>query len=390
MTGRRRKAKPQYVRLQILAFPFYLENILVLLLFSAMFITACLWASLPGWMGLRSVGFWFICITLFFNYVFVIVDFTSRGMQRVPKLSGEMVFPTHDLRLYTIALLTICHFTFVFGSWETASMPLRLAITFFSYPLMFSMLIVHQDLKTLLNPLKLVGTLYLFSQSRDALVFFICQLVTAGFMYFAFTTYGDISFAHIFWQIPVTLTLLFITFRALGVALNTRGPSFGLSVLQNEATFDEAISEAERIELDKFILRLHRWVRVHEYRKAFEMIIEYQAEHGHQSDDALFVRLSSWDDKRLAAMLGAQLAERLLLAHETDRAMKVFRESYDMAPTRFRFTNGTVALSFLNAAGDAASQQRLIECLERFEEHYPRHPMTTTVKQKLSRLKHEQ
>ena len=108
MTGRRRKAKPQYVRLQILAFPFYLENILVLLLFSAMFITACLWASLPGWMGLRSVGFWFICITLFFNYVFVIVDFTSRGMQRVPKLSGEMVFPTHDLRLYTIALLTIC------------------------------------------------------------------------------------------------------------------------------------------------------------------------------------------------------------------------------------------------------------------------------------------
>lgn len=389
MTGRRRKAAPQHNRLQVLAFPFFLENILVLLLFTVMFTIATVWASLPVGLGLRSVPFWFICITLFFNYVFVVVDFTSRGMQRVPKLSGEMIFPTHDSRLYTIALLTIFHIAFVFGSWETTSMPIRLGIAFFTYPLMFSLLIVHQDMKTLLNPLQLGRTLYLFCQSRDALVFFVWQLITAAFMYFAFTTHGEIAFAHIFWQIPVTLTLLFITFRALGVALNTRGPSFGLSVLENEDTFHEAMSEAERIELDKFILKLHRWVRVHEYEKAFEMITQYQAEHGHNADEALFIRLSSWEDKRLVAMLGAQLAERFLLAHDTDRAMKVFRESYDMAPTKFRFSSGTVASSFLHAATDAASKQRLIESLGRFQEHYPGHPMTVSVQQKLASLQNQ-
>jgi hypothetical protein len=53
---------------------------------------ACLWSSLPNAMGIRSIPFWLICITLFFNYVFVIVDHTSRGFQRAPKLSGELAF----------------------------------------------------------------------------------------------------------------------------------------------------------------------------------------------------------------------------------------------------------------------------------------------------------
>lgn len=375
-----------FEKLTVLSFPFYLENLLVIGFFSMMFTIACIWASLPAGMGLRSVSFWFICITLFFNYIFVIVDYTSRGLERVPKLSGEMVFPTHDSRLYTIAILTIGYLAFIMSGWETSGRSIRLIIAFFTYPLMFSLLIVHQRLITLFNPVKLLTTLFLFSRSVDALVFYGWQLLTAVVLYLEIAFFNEIAFAHIFWQVPLTLLLLFITFRSLGVALNTNGPSFGLKVLQNEETHLEAIDEDARIELDKFILKLHRIARVHEYSQAFGMIEEYQKKEGHQQDHALFNRLCQWDDKRLASMLGAQLAERLLTAGAREQALKVFRESYDMAPSRFHFSSGTVTNMFVDATKDLASQERLLGCLQRFEQDFPDHPMTSTIMLKLATL----
>lgn len=101
-----------FQELTIFRFPFFLENLLVLGLYSFMFFMACLWSSLPNLMGIGSASFWLTCITLFFNYGFVIVDHTSRGFQHVPKLSGELVFPTHDSRLFTITGLTLCYFAF--------------------------------------------------------------------------------------------------------------------------------------------------------------------------------------------------------------------------------------------------------------------------------------
>jgi hypothetical protein len=76
--------------LVIFRFPFYLENILMIALFSVMLILACLWAKLPEGMGIRSVSFWLLSITLFFNYAFVIVEYTSRGLQHIPKLSSDL------------------------------------------------------------------------------------------------------------------------------------------------------------------------------------------------------------------------------------------------------------------------------------------------------------
>lgn len=371
---RHRKPVADYEKLVVFQYPFYLENALVVALFSLMFIVASVWASLPVGMGLGSVSFWFVCVTIFFNYAFVIVDYTSRGIQRIPKISGELVFPTHDSRLFSIAALTICYLAFVFGGWDDSSKTIRLIIAFFTYPLMFSLLIVNVNPLTLLNPVALARSLWIFSTSIDSAVFYGLQLVTSSLLFFEIQYFGQISVAHVFWQVPITVTLLFMLFRSLGVVLNTQGPKFGLSVLQNAETHQAALEEQARVQLGDFILKLHRWVRVHEYKKAWALIEEFQREHQSSLDAELFHRLGQWDDKRLAAMLGANLAERLLHEGETERSLKVFRESFTMSPNKFTFSSGTVALLFADAAQDEASREKVYQYLQRFDEQFPGHP----------------
>jgi len=371
---RHRQPVADYEKLEIFRYPFYLENALLIGLFSIIFVIASIWASLPAGMGIRSLTLWFVGVVIFFNYIFVIVDYTSRGIQRIPKLSGELVFPTHDYRLFTIAVLTICHMAFVLGGGEDTSKTMRLIIAFFTYPLMFSLLVVNINPLTLLNPIALARSLWIFSTSMDSAVFYGLQLATSSLLFFEIQSFGKISVAHVLWQVPITVTMLIMLFRSLGVVLNTQGPKFGLLVLQNAETHQAALEEQARVQLGEFILKLHRWVRVHEYKKAWALIEEFQREHQYSLDSELFHRLGQWDDQRLAAMLGASLAERLLHEGETERSLKVFRESYTMAPNKFVFSSGSVALLFADAALDEASREQVYLYLQRFDEQFPNHP----------------
>jgi hypothetical protein len=371
---RYRRPVGDFEKLKIFAFPLFLENVLVLILFTIIFLLAAIYSSLPAGMGIRSVTIWFVCITLFFNYAFVIVDYTSRGLQRVPKLSGELVFPTHDSRLFSIAGLTLCYLAFLYSGSDDGLDTTHLLVAFFTYPLMFSLLIVHTRVLSLLNPVKLIRTLYIFSSSLDSLVFYSLQLATACLLYFVIVTFGEVSTLNLFWEVPLSLVMLFILFRSLGVVLNTQGPKFGLSVLQNEESHQQALEEEARYHLDEFVFKLHRWIRVHEYKTAFAMIREFQAEHRHELDDTLFARLSQLEDKRLASMLGADLCERLYRNGEKQRSLKVFREAFDMAPDRFSFSNGSQTLVFAKEATDEASRRRIFHVLQSFDHDFPSHP----------------
>ena len=135
-----------------------------------------------------------------------------------------------------------------------------------------------------------------------------------------------------------------------------------------------ALEEQARVQLSEFVMKLHRWVRVHEYKKAWVLVEEFQRERQNSLDSELFHRLDQWDDKRLAAMLGASLAERLFREGETQRALKVFRESYTMSPNKFAFSSGTIALRFADAARDEASREKVYQYLQRFEEQFPNYP----------------
>jgi hypothetical protein len=220
----------------------------------------------------------------------------------------------------------------------------------------------------------LIKSIVVFTASRYSPIFYLLQLVTGALLYFNIQSFGVISAWHLTWQVPVTLTLLFLTFRALGVVINAQGPKLGIAVLQNEDTHIASLKREAEIRLSEFVMQLHRLTRVHEYRKAFDLVQVFQKENHNKLDEHLYVRLCEWDDKRLTAMLGADLAERLLGNGETDRALKIFRDSYDMAPTKFAFSSGTSSLLFCNVAKDRASQERLFEYLQRFDETFPNHP----------------
>ena len=81
-----------------------------------------------------------------------------------------------------------------------------------------------------------------------------------------------------FWAVPLTLISLFVLFRALGVLLNHHGERLGIPVLQNAESHQAAVAEGKRRELDDFVAKLYRHVRVHNYKKAWAEVEEHLQE----------------------------------------------------------------------------------------------------------------
>jgi hypothetical protein len=149
----------------------------------------------------------------------------------------------------------------------------------------------------------LIKSIVVFTASRFAPTFYLLQFVTGALLYFNIQSFGELSTWHLIWQVPITLTLLFLTFRALGVLINAQGPKLGIAVLQNEDTHIASLERAAEIRLSQFVIQLHRLTRVHEYRKAFDLIQIFQKENHNNLDEHLYARLCEWEDKRLTAML---------------------------------------------------------------------------------------
>ena len=46
-------------------------------------------------------------MVLFTQYSFVVIEYTSRGYQEVPKLSGSMVFWNNDMRMWQVITIVL-------------------------------------------------------------------------------------------------------------------------------------------------------------------------------------------------------------------------------------------------------------------------------------------
>ena len=364
----------EYKPLEVIRFVFYTENIMMLCLFSVMFWIACVSSLVPYGMGLRSAPFWFLCITLFFNYGFVVLDYSARGVKSLPKISVELVFPTSDLRLYTVALLTLCFTAFIFGDWEFTDQSTRLILAFFLYPLMVSVLVVSQSPSALLNPVTLIKRLLVFVSSFRSLNFFLLQFFAGWLLYWEIQSFGEISIAHLIWQVPLTLALLLMLFRLLGVVLNHLGPDLGLAILTNEEMHKKVEIAETLLVLDDLVQLLYRWVRVHEYANAWRELDQFRKENRYVLDDALYLRLLEMEDSRLAMMLGTKIAESRLKDGDSMGGLKIFRDCFLMNPHRFSFSSGGIALDFLAAGSDLASRQLLLRYMLNFAAHFPAYP----------------
>tara|TARA_E500000331_G_scaffold99082_2_gene95829 strand:- start:36 stop:1307 length:1272 start_codon:yes stop_codon:yes gene_type:complete len=374
--NRKAKSVDHWEPLHIFRFPFYMENILVIVLFSFMFILACLWAKLPAGMGIRSVSFWILSITLFFNYAFVIVEHTSRGLQHIPKLSSNLAQQLHDVRLYLIAILTIFYLS---AYWEFDKDPAFLVFAFITYPLAFSLLVISRTWASLLNPVRLFKSLIIFVFSIQSLHFFAIQLVVGSLLFYELQVFFEVSGWHVFWAVPLTLISLFVLFRALGVLLNHHGERLGIPVLQNAESHQAAVAEGKRRELDDFVAKLYRHVRVHNYKKAWAEVEEHLQETNYINVDDLFVRLCEWDDKKVASRLGSELIGRLVKNNEFDRALRVFRECCEMSDGNLRLPNGSVTLILVERARDPTLKRYMYNTLQYFDKDFPNHPSTLKV-----------
>ncbi|MCB1646534.1 MAG: hypothetical protein KDI36_13830, partial [Pseudomonadales bacterium] len=188
------------------------------------------------------------------------------------------------------------------------------------------------------------------------------------------------------WIVPLTLSLLILLFRALGIAINTRAEELGLPVLENEATWSRRQARHRSDEISDHLKSVYGLIQVHKYQEAWQQLDEILRRRHYADEDEYFHRLCQWDDKALALKLGQTFIDRLLKAEEMDRVVRVCQQCLDMAGSRFRFSSGSALLRMFEAETTRSLRLRLMEILQQFETDYPQHPQTTTALLRLAKV----
>jgi hypothetical protein len=206
------------------------------------------------------------------------------------------------------------------------------------------LLVISRTWASLLNPVRLVKSLIVFTFSLESLRFFAIQFVVGALLYFELQIFFEVSGWHVFWAVPMTLVMLFILFRALGVLLNSQGERLGIPIMTNAKSHQTALTESKRLELANFVAKVHRHARVHNYKQAWAQVEDHLQTTDFANIDSLFERLSEWEDKKIATRLRSVLIERLMETGDFDRACRVFTECHTMSGGDVRLPSGSAVL----------------------------------------------
>jgi len=94
--------------LEVLNFPLRVGNIAFVIFFSLIFSFLLNVLHLMGSGGfIWSVPLVYVSFIFFFSYLFVIVDYTAQGYQKIPPLSAEMVATERPLLFKELVLISI-------------------------------------------------------------------------------------------------------------------------------------------------------------------------------------------------------------------------------------------------------------------------------------------
>ncbi|MFT7245609.1 MAG: hypothetical protein ACI82A_002979 [Candidatus Azotimanducaceae bacterium] len=357
--------------LEVWRFAFRLENVLL----AAPLIL--IWSFLLGSyytggliMVARSLGAIYLTLAFFFCYLFIILDFTSRGYQAPPKLSGDLL-TTNKLRfIKSLAVASL----FASLIYATSSSPvllgLMVTITFLFLPVSLCVIAIQDTFLNALNPLTWLVFFRDIEFDKSVAQYFLILGLTVAI--------GSLLMRNFSWFNLLTVTAVvfsvILLFRSLGVVLHTHASTLGLSVRFGPQVEARQVAESERRALSDFGLSLYQQVEVNRIEEAWENYQQHITANKFADEGALWDIIQKWQNVKLALLAGQGYIERLLNQQRSGEAWNVLRYCYESNQSEYRLASGDTTLRMADNAN--SSQERIIsaELLRYFDKDFPGHP----------------
>lgn len=373
-----RPAKPVWIDrfepLEVWRFAFRIENVLL----AAPLIL--IWSFLLGSyytggliMVARSIFAIYLTLGFFFCYLFIILDFTARGYQAPPKLSGDLL-GSNKLRF--IKSLAIASF-FVSLIYVTSSSPvlqgLVVAITFLFLPVGLCIIAIQDNFLSALNPLNWIVFFRDIEFDKSVVQYFLIlgltvavgSLLTKNFSWFNLLSVSAVVFSTI------------LLFRSLGVVLHTHASTLGLAVRFGPQVEARQVAESNRRALSDFSLSLYQQVEVDRIEEAWETYKKYITADKFSSEDALWDIIHKWPSPKLAILAGQGYIDRLLNQQRGREAWDVLRYCFEHNENEYRLSNGDITLRMVDTTSTSQEREISAELLRYFDKDFPAHPQAS-------------
>ena len=378
MEAPQRPAAPVWIDrfepLEVWRFAFRAENILLAMPL------ILIWSFLLGSyytggiiMVARSVFAIYLTLGLFFCYLFIILDFTARGYQAPPKLSGDLL---NANKLRFIKSLTIASF-FVSLMYATASSPallgLMIALTFLFLPVSLCIIAIQDNFLAALNPLNWPVFFRDIDFDKSVAQYFLILGLTVAT--------GSLLTKNFGWLNLLTVTAIvfsvIVLFRSLGVVLHTHATTLGLSVRFGPQVEARQVAESERRALSDFSLSLYQQVEVNRIGEAWEAYQKHIAADNFASEDALWDIIHRWPSSKLAILAGQSYIDRLLKQQRSREAWDVLRYCFKHNENEYQLSNGDATLKMADTTSTSQEREICAELLRYFDKDFPAHPQAS-------------
>lgn len=379
MRLRERRAKwanEPFEKLSVFRYPFS-QHILSTIIFLWLLISLILVVIASG-IVVAAVPLGYVTTFIFLQYSFVVVEYTARGHQQVPRISGHLFLPTTDSRLGSVFVLTMTFLSIILLVGDAIPFAGFFLATVL-FPVALAVLIIEHSLFSALNPVRWGATLASIAWDKQVFAFLLIQvtlLMTLFLTFYFFEPVTSISLSG--WVIHeififITLCVAMVYFRLLGSILHANSEALGMPVLMSEeiqAAEEQAAVDKERSD---FIIEVYQLANAGRQREAWEKLDgRMKAEH-YRFEADYFSRISKWDRHKLVTRAAGEYLERLAQRKEVLTALNVF--DIGVASNATFVPKSADTLMFLAEHADSlARKQEVARALASFPDNYPGHP----------------
>jgi len=359
--------------LEIASFPFRAGNIATTIFFCLIF------SYLLG--ILRVIGpagfFYSILLTyfsfmFFFGYLFVIVDYTSRGYQEIPKLSANL-FIAERSRLFKELILISFFLALFFLVDDTYWRFIVVLTSFLSFPIATSVIIMEESLISALNPLKWIRMIMDINADAMFMQYLAIQMSTLLLGYVAL--FIDLGLFNLI-SMAVFLMAALTVFRSLGVVLHSNSETLGFPVRFGKQVEEKQSQLAKERELSDFSTQLYKLGNAGDLDKAWELLEKRLGDDNFATEADMFAHIRDWDNPRLAVKAGQGFIERLIAIQDFRTTWNVLEFCYTANGNDYKLLSAEAVIKLLTNAETRTQKSIMVSILRHFEEDFPNHPQT--------------
>lgn len=365
----------QFEPLQIIRYLFRLENLLLIapfiIFWSFLFLNYLAVGEQAGhFVVIRAVMGLFLSLALYICYLLLVLDYTARGYQQPPKVSGDLI-DQNKARFFkaVLALSVFASFsTFVGGSEWTLVLTVISALIL---PVVLAIIAIQESFSRAMNPWNWVVFISDLKLDRHLAYYLVCFGLLSASLHWLFSTRELTSALP---AIAATTMLLLALFRSIGILVHANAESLGLPV-----RFGESVERAQqalslRHAESDLTARLYRLSEADKTTEAFAEYQQYVKKNGIESVERLWPVISLWANPRLALLAGQQYIEQLVNSQSYRRAWEILIFCFTHNNDEFKLLTATATLKMCDRAETKKEQNIAAELLKFFSKDFPNHP----------------